>query len=246
MSDEQYRDARFPSGEKIKGITCKIEVDPKTYEIKHQNFLNGKECPKVSLSSQQAKNFAAYALIKKDLKYVLKAFKYAISIAHEAVEEEEGGDSFSYRTEIDADADILKAFYISGIVTYGRCFTKADGRRVKLEYKEMFNADEKELHKLHLELMEQRHQYVAHGGKTKYEKVNPILVLHPDKESDSIPTLMTVSFHVDGFGKKDFSEFLDLVKTVYERLNVMLDKKSKALYEREIKPKDNKSWYEVD
>ncbi|MDN3640779.1 hypothetical protein QWY82_18415 [Simiduia curdlanivorans] len=243
MSDKQYREVRLPNGEKIKGVTAKIEVDPNTYEIKHQYFRDGKECQKVILLSEQAKNFAAYALIKKDLKYVLKAFKYAMSIAQDEVETEEDGDSFYYRTEIDADADILKAFYISGIVTYGKCFAKADGRRVKLEYKEIFREDEKELRKLHLELMDQRHQYVAHGGKTRYEKVNTILVLHLDKERNLTPTLMTESFHVDGFGKKDFGEFLDLVTTVDERLNELLNKKSNSLYKKEIQPKDNMSWY---
>jgi hypothetical protein len=245
MSDPQIRDVRFPNGEKIEGFTSKIEVDPETFDLKHRYYFDSKECPKVILNSQQAKNFAAYALIKKDLKFVLKSFKYAISIASEKLGTENDGDVFAYRAEVDAESDILKALYISGVVTYGKCFTKADGRRVKLEYKDLFK-DEEKYEKLHLELMEQRHQYIAHGGKTKYEKVQPILVLHPDSESNQEPTLMTESFHVDGFSKEDFEEYLSLAEAVDKKLNEILDKKSQALYEKEVATKDNKSWYEEE
>jgi len=243
MSDPQIRDVRFPTGEKIKGFKGKIKVNPKNYDIEHQYFLDDQQCPKVILNSHQAKNFAAYALIKKDLKFVLKAFKYAISIAKDEVEVDSENDTFHCRTEIDSEADILKAFYISAVATYGKCFTKADGRRVKLEYKELFNDNEKDLKERHLNLMEQRHQYIAHGGKTKYEKVNPILVLHPDRDGNHPPTLMTESFHIDGFGKADFEKFLTLVETVDNKLNEILDKKSKALYQKEVAPQENDFWY---
>lgn len=237
MTDEQYRDMRNSDGSIAEGFRCKIEVDPDTYDVSNKYFYDDKQCPSYTLTSQQAKNFAAYALIKKDLKYVLKAFKFASSIATDEFHVKGDENAITYRSEIDTDADMLKAFYISAIVTYGKCFTKADGKKVKLEYKTIFKGDEKELVTLHLEMMDQRHSYIAHGGKTKYETVSPVVVLHPDQVQKEEPILITQTVHVDGFGKTDFDKFMKLVTVVDERVMEILNTKSLVLYKKEIEGK---------
>lgn len=241
MSDKQKRIAKLVDGTETE-IEAVIQVDPVSYEINNKYYIQGNECKKVTLDSKQAKNFAAYALIKKDLKFVIKSFKLAIDITKDGSVTSTASNGVSYRAEHDSDADILKALYISGVITYAKCFTKADGRRVKLE-KNLFDKKNGKMKEAHLELMEQRHGYLAHGGKTNHEKVNSALVLSPI--SNKIPpTLITETYHTFAFSKNDFETFLSLAEYVDNKLNEILTMKSEALFKREIEPIPIEKWYE--
>ncbi|EKG2484695.1 hypothetical protein QTV42_004408, partial [Vibrio vulnificus] len=90
----------------------------------------------------------------------------------------------------------------------------------------------------HLEVMNQRHEYIAHGGKTKFEQVDPIVILHPDKDMNVTPLLTTQSYHLVGFNKEEFERYLELVNFVDKKLDILLEKKATALFEKEIAPKE--------
>ena len=66
--------------------------------------------------------------IAKDLKYLIKMMKYASSVALDDNHDDESTSIF-VRDEIDYKSDILKAIYISSVVTYGKCFSQAHGRK---------------------------------------------------------------------------------------------------------------------
>ena len=227
------RQLRFPDGEVLAGIESVLSYDQKTMKGSAKFLINNQECPQILLSSNQAKIFSNFALIKKDLKFCKTALSIASGLASDGEELKQVG---GFRPEFDEQSDVLKGMYISFVVTYGKCFTKADGRRVKLELKDTFDDDE--LKELHLEVMNQRHEYIAHGGKTKFEQVDPIVVLHPDKEMNVTPLLTTQSYHLVGFNKEEFERYLELVNFVDKKLDVLLEKKATALYEKEIAPKE--------
>ena len=122
MTERLKRETKFLDGSSS-GIRTVLEVDPETLEMKSKSYVMDIECKKIILESRQAKNFAAFALIKKDLKFVKKAFSAAAKLASDEVDSESlTGHSVRYRAELDENADILKAFYISGIITYAKCF----------------------------------------------------------------------------------------------------------------------------
>lgn len=52
--------------------------------------------------------------------------KYASSVALDDNHDDESTSIF-VRDEIDYKSDILKAIYISSVVTYGKCFSQAHG-----------------------------------------------------------------------------------------------------------------------
>lgn len=232
MTERQKRVVRDIDGT-TPSIEMTIETDPIDMSIKNTYKIDGVICPKIILESQQAKNFAAYSLIKKDLKFIKKSFEYAMSIASNETDVVGDGVSLRYRPEVDVDSDILKALYISAVVTYGKCFTKAEGRKVKIDSKNLFKKSGNDLILLHEELMTQRHQYLAHGGRTQYEKTNAIVVLHPIKKN-ATPLLMTECAHVAAFGKKDFEKYLELIEFVENFVNEILSEKAKKLYQNEV------------
>ena len=182
MNERKIRVANDIYGTKSK-ITMVMEVDPETYEKQNKFYINNKECQTVTLKSKQAKNFAAHALIKKDLKFVKSAFYNAIELASDEADSKTPIGGVRYRAEFDYDSDILKSLYISGVVTYAKCFTQANGRNVKLDAKSIFGTNESKEKKLHTEVMDLRHSYLAHGGKTKHEQVSPILLLNPEDKT---------------------------------------------------------------
>jgi len=223
------RQMRFNDGESIDGLESRLVFDQTSMKGSAKYFLNGVECPQIKLDSMQSKLFANYALIKKDLKFCKQALKIAISLAKSSDDLTSKGQ---FRAEFDEESDILKAMYISFVVTYGKCFTKADGRRVKLETKEIFEDDE--VKEEHLSVMTQRHEYIAHGGKTNLEQVEPIVILHPDISENFAPLLTTQSFHLAGLSCEHFESLFELVIYVDKYLDQLLEKKSKALVDKEI------------
>ncbi len=174
-------------------------------------------------------------MVKKDLKFVEKVINHAIKISSVIFKQED----LSYleiennvaviRKEIDVDSDLYKSLYISAVVTYGKCFVQAKGRKVKLEIADIFSDDET-MKKLHLDIMESRHQYIAHAGVTKFEHSKPVLVFTPYDE----PYFNAESGHVSGFGAEELNQFLSLVKFVHAKVNDIFEKKSDKLYETEI------------
>ncbi|EKG2484671.1 hypothetical protein QTV42_004389, partial [Vibrio vulnificus] len=133
------RQLRFPDGEVLAGIESVLSYDQKTMKGSAKFLINNQECPQILLSSHQAKIFSNFALIKKDLKFCKTALRIASGLACDREELKQVG---GFRPEFDEQSDVLKGMYISFVVTYGKCFTKADGRRVKLELKDTFDDDD--------------------------------------------------------------------------------------------------------
>lgn len=239
MEINNRRQARFPDGQILDGVEAEMSFNQKLMKGHTKFSVNGIECPHIALTSKQSKAFANYALIKKDLKFCRQALNIAIRIASDNKELTVKG---GFRAEQDELADLLKGMYISFVVTYAKCYTKADGRKVKLEAAKIL--ENTPLKERHLELMEQRHSYIAHGGKTSFEQVEPIILLHPNIDMNVRPQLMTQTYHVCGFGVEEFEKYLELVDYVDEQLNTLLEKKAESVFNSEVNSKSLEELYE--
>lgn len=213
-------------------------IDGTTYQTEFEYLWNGEKCRVKPLNSKQAKMIAAYGLIKKDLKFVEQTLQHAIEISKKVLAKqslttlETEEEQFVIRNEISFESDMLKSLYISAIVTYGKCFVQAHGRKVKLEFKDIFS-DSEESKNRHLDIMEQRHQYIAHAGNTKHEHSQAVLIFTPDNE----PYFNAEAAHIAGYGGQFFEEFLLLAKEVHSNVNDTFQKKCDRFYEKEIKDK---------
>lgn len=119
--------------------------------------FNGEVVPHAVLDSKISKHYAGYRLLAKDLDLVKKG-----------VEE--------LRTNTFPKEHIINVGLTSlVIIAYGKCFSKADGRIVKLDNAGALKSCTKKEVQLHYELIEMRNKYIAHAGSTEFER-NPVML----------------------------------------------------------------------
>ncbi|MBA6138187.1 MULTISPECIES: hypothetical protein [Pseudomonas] len=147
-------------------------IDKKTGR-KHRIYkFRGRPCKRVVLKSKICDQLAGYALIQKDLKSAIDWMK-EIERIHSAQPKVDGG--FFYAENREA-YDLVKGLFVASLTFYGKCFSKCDGRPVKLEKRQL---DEK-FHRLHDLGIKYRHNFAAHSGAEKLE-VARVVVVAPDK-----------------------------------------------------------------
>lgn len=211
-----------------------LEPDGKRRHTKY--FYKHKRAPRILITSKMAEQLAGYALIEKDLRNVL-LWLQEIDRIYPHIERPN-------KTVISPDRErftIIKALYVAALTFYGKCFTKCEGRRIKLDKKIM---DDK-YKELHDNIMHMRHNYAAHSGADNFEEVKVALVLYPSKRSKLPPILYKELTQPDVILKDpgDDVGFSDLIEhlqsKVLEKI-VLLDNK---IMSEEIIPKGKDYWY---
>lgn len=147
---------------------------PKQYEIKEGTvknikgekkfcavlFEDGKPLPLIELEPSIKNKYLGYLNIFHDLEFIKSCLIYL------------------YKNYDNNEINFLKKnIWQSFIINYGKCFVTAKGRKVKLEPNNIFRKGNKDLLKIHNELMELRHQYIAHSGINSNEMLEVFLAL---------------------------------------------------------------------
>ncbi|RYX81334.1 hypothetical protein EON73_04880, partial [bacterium] len=110
------------------------------------------------IEHQSASNFSGYRLIAKDLDLIKEALLSLKEV----------------KNQQDKIVKQSLSFFI--IITYGKCFAAADGRKIKLEESSVLKLMTTEEFSIHSEFIRIRNNYVAHSGTFKYEK-NPVTAI---------------------------------------------------------------------
>jgi len=147
-----------------------------------------------------SRNFMAYCSMKQDLEILVKYIKELESEKH---------------------SDVLKSSLTYGIISlYGKCFTDASKyKSAKLESKFLFKANPKQL-KIHEELMNMRHHFIAHRGETDAE-VTVAFMLVAMNGDNSKNQMRYKRLKRTGFSK----ETLSRIKELCEFITMYLEKK---------------------
>lgn len=143
-----------------------------------------------------SKKFIAYCAMKEDLQLVLQ-----------------------YISELRKNPQkvIKSALSYSLIALYGKCFTDASKNSFpKLEPTELFKEANSNLD-THNYLMELRHQFIAHRGKTENE-VGISFLLVPKKGPLDITEVRFSQLKMVGFSNKDLDRFETLTNFIIEKL----------------------------
>lgn len=151
LTDEWLQKIRITQGGQIK------------YEYHYKN-KTGALCPVIEIETHLTKQLNAYVLIEKDLRDSLSFLEEHQKILARENSTEKG--------------ILLKALGRAIIITYGKCFTKAAGRKIKLE-ENIISTKNDQTHK---DIMTMRHAYVAHAGVSQHESCKCILLLSPAKK----------------------------------------------------------------
>jgi len=110
---------------------------------------NGRPRGYIELKSHNAKLYAGYILIRKDLELIIEAISQLKSNNNNKITSQ----SLSFFS----------------IVTYAKCFTSNSGRGPSLNFKAVFKIAENELTIEHERILSLRNDYVAHAGNS-FEK----------------------------------------------------------------------------
>lgn len=149
------------------------------------------------INSPRARRSIGWLLIQHDLDWCIK-------ISEMACQQEE-------RVATDLDKMLFLAF----AVTYGKCFTQARGRRVKLDAAFV----QEESMDIHSWIMDVRHNFVAHAGPTEREGGDLFVAIHPD---NSIGRVLGMHPRIHSFvsvGREDWHAFRDLAANLKARVD---------------------------
>ena len=221
-------------------ITTETSVS-KNLDINLKSKIGGKDAYSVIYNSRSADALAAYSLIHKDLKFCKTTLNLAVELAGGNLNSK---DSLYVRDELDKNSDILKALTISFIITYGKCYTQADGRKVKLDSKAIFKSNP-ELKEVHEFVMHERNNYIAHAGVTDLETAKTLILLDADQSKGEMPKLITHSNDLYAFEESGLKYFIELIYFVEEQLIALLKKRVQKLKDRELVKVSDSYLYEL-
>lgn len=197
-------------------------------------FLNRRQAFRFEMKGHLQDQWAGLSLIEKDLRNVSIWYR---SILKMAPKERIDIGSFSQDRETGM---MMKGLYVACLASYGKCFSTAEGRKVKLDRSYV---DEK-FRELHDDTIHLRNNFAAHSGTDSYESVKIALVLPPKKEMHWGPLLFVELLQVDGAFQQDGELSLaDLADNVAERVRVKMDKIREKILVEEVLPKGPDYWY---
>jgi hypothetical protein len=189
-------------------------INVKGDSIQTSYFYKGKKAKRIEISSPIAQKLSAYALIEKDLRNVLVWLNEIDNIRKNKGYKEE-----SMIMSERGYGNIIKGLYVASLVSYGKCFVQCEGRKTKLEKKSL----DVRFHKIHDDIMHQRHNFAAHSGIDSYEEVKVAAVIPSEKGLFLCTQVYTELLQIDfALQPKGEISFIDLVNHVRE---IVLSKK---------------------
>lgn len=193
-------------------------------------------CVRIELTSRLAEQMAGYAMIEKDLR---SALSWLDEIERRHVEQgTDKAKSFDRAKDRD-NYNIVKGLFVALLTFYGKCFSKCEGRPVKLERAQIAAR----LHKLHDECIEYRHNFAAHSGAKKIEHVE-IALVYPSKFKKEVNFKIFRELHQpDLFWPKSGEASLrELLEHARKKAIAKMDLLSKKITNEEIIPHADKYW----
>lgn len=158
----------------------------------------------IDLDDKKIKRYKGYASITFDLKNVGEFVSLLLDIKEKNIIEQNQELKINQLTE--------RSLFVSSIVTYARCFTKTDGRGIKLESRNCFNTTQADFKRLHNSLMEIRNQYLAHAGVSNSERLFASANFNIVDNKEVSMRLSYEIFGQSGLDKNDMLTFIELVK----------------------------------
>ncbi len=205
------------------------EIVNKDGSIGNKYYYKGSAAIKIPLQGIFATRMAGYTLINHDLRMILNWLQIVID-EHKKIGLDKTKQSIVHITpeNLRDKFDIIKAFMVASISFYGKLFTKAEGRKIKLE-KNIFEQNQ-ELLKMHNEIMMYRHNFSAHSGKEKVEYVEVSLMLDSKRERNTRPFLVRTMDQPNAFKNKFLDDYVKVCNYLLEKVNDKINLLNKKYY----------------
>ncbi len=185
-------------------------------------FQNNGLCRYKILNTPKSKRLSGFSSIMFDLLFAINAVNESIGMK----------EFETTNRQIDIQT-IQKSLLFSMIVSYAKCFTRAEGRGIKLESKDALIYADENLKKFHREVMEMRHNYIAHGGTTAHESTPITAILSPVLENKQL-----LSVEINGLNLVNddsrLGAYLTLFQAVYSYVKEKVDLLRKQVEEEAL------------
>jgi hypothetical protein len=170
-----------------------------------------------------AGNLKPYFLADKKLGGQIRGY----SMIKQDLENTEGMLTKSLKEEFKDFAEVL---WHTSVVSYGRCFVQAKGRGTCLEVAQvrMAGAEHEETHR---QVMEWRHEYVAHSGDNDEQLAVVIVPLEGEIEKAEIGLPYPFLMRKLSPSKEDLERFIKMVKDLQQVVNTLARKAKEQLFE---------------
>lgn len=144
----------------------------------------------------------------------------------------------------DADSVICKALFDSAVISYAKCFNSGEGRRVKLESRDVFSCEMgKKFAMHHAEIKQIRDTYIAHAGVTKFENAACFAVVDPSPRKGLSEKCAVMSAHFRLPRRCHMEQTLCLITFVKSKVETQLQSRINTFTQKVIK---NPTEYELE
>ena len=193
------------------------------------------------LESGPARQLAGYSMISFDLKKVREWLEEIGSW------QKENGEPrlfqhFPKQMNLATCPRVISGLYVAALTIYGKCFTSAKGRRVKLE-KRIFDdhkSNPAQFLSSHEHIMHLRHNLAAHSGTTSLEGTEVVFTLAPKSKRKVWPKVFAISMQVQAIVSSgmetsdDDPSFSKLVEYVDSWVNYKTNLLKKRIWVEEV------------
>jgi hypothetical protein len=180
----------------------------------------GAECPFLFADTALSKRLSALTQIMDDLKHAEELARLISSI------------------EV---GELQYSLWMSAVVTYGKCFANADGRKVKLEELHVTKACSDAL-SFHRDLLSLRNEFFAHAGNNDYEASNVGIILSPNIEAKEVIGVNHINVKKRSVTEEFIVPFCHLCNELYSVVEKMGEKVHEKVFE-EYKSMDIEALY---
>ncbi len=175
----------------------------------HYKSKLSRSCKVFEVTTKKTNQLCGFMLIEKDLRDSIELLNEYSKLFTAS-----GGTLFSKNI-------VLKGLMKAIVITYGKCFSRADGRKIKLSRKDI----PKEYEIVHEDLINMRNQYVAHSGKTNLERCKFVFLLPPEKKGKTVRVLTCHEL----YQTTGTSDFFGNAKFLMEKVIINLKNKISCL-----------------
>ena len=225
--------------DEAEGWEWELVVDQDRFSAHNDYYYKGTLCHRVTLQSPMANHCTGYRLIRKDLQYCRTWFSKIADIQTQDPAFNIDPKNVVYSQSAEQDY-MKRALFVAGLTTYGKCFTEAKGRRIKLERP---NIDSR-FHQVHDDTLSHRHNYAAHSGEDTLEQSTMFLVLDAIENRQTFPLLRYELLQPSAYHKDNIYEVIELVDHLIEYVNKKIEVLEQKI-KQEIFDKGIEYWYKL-
>jgi hypothetical protein len=122
---------------------------------------------------------------------------------------------------------LIQSLFTTIVVTYAKWFTTSSTtpKKPKLEVRDVFKENSIVL-KTHLAMMKYRHEYFAHAGTKKHEKIYPIYISDPKNPDDDFITTVPIKKRIPELTeiRRFHRLFIHVLTHIYEKTEILRPK----------------------